>query len=407
MLYDPSAHEALADVPWDEARVRAAVREIVADADVGYDAGAGSWPLHPRDAGQGDDDHAAVSHGVYMGAAGMLWGLDRLARAGAAHSSIHLREAAVGLHAGYLANCCAPEEPMPSLWVGESGIYLVADAIDPGERSSARAAALLDAVHANAHNATLELLWGGAGTMVAAREMHRRTGGEQWAGAWRASADALLSEWRFDEQLGCHLWTQLIYGKAGPGLGPGHGFAGNIFALLDGIDLLPRSTRDEVVERATRTVLATAVTADGLANWPVAAGAAIEWHDGARTQWCHGAPGIVATLASLPADPDLDAILAAGGELTWRAGPLVKGAGLCHGTAGNGLAFLALFARTGDELWLARARAFAMHSLAQVDSQRKEHKQPRYGLWTGDLGTALYAWQCIDGDPALPALTAW
>ena len=29
-----------------------------------------------------------------------------------------------------------------------------------------------------------------------------------------------------------------------------------------------------------------------------------------------------------------------GGELTWRAGPLRKGPGLCHGTAGNGFAFL-------------------------------------------------------------------
>jgi hypothetical protein len=26
--------------------------------------------------------------------------------------------------------------------------------------------------------------------------------------------------------------------------------------------------------------------------------------------------------------------------VTWRAGPLTKGAGLCHGTGGNGYAFL-------------------------------------------------------------------
>jgi hypothetical protein len=32
-----------------------------------------------------------------------------------------------------------------------------------------------------------------------------------------------------------------------------------------------------------------------------------------------------------------------GGELTWRAGPLEKGGGLCHGTSGNGYAFLVLF----------------------------------------------------------------
>ncbi|MCY7303333.1 MAG: hypothetical protein LH654_09950 [Thermoleophilia bacterium] len=33
--------------------------------------------------------------------------------------------------------------------------------------------------------------------------------------------------------------------------------------------------------------------------------ATIEWHDGAMTQWCHGAPGIVASLDALPPDPEL------------------------------------------------------------------------------------------------------
>src|SRR4029078_13683591 len=81
-----------------------------------------------------------------------------------------------------------------------------------------------------------------------------------------------------------------------------------------------------------------------------------------RTQWCHGAPGIVASLATLaPGNDALTELLVAGGELTWRAGPLRKGAGRCHGTAGNGYAFLKLLARTGNELWLHRARAFAMH----------------------------------------------
>jgi hypothetical protein len=119
-----------------------------------------------------------------------------------------------------------------------------------------------------------------------------------------------------------------------------------------------------------------------------------------RTQWCHGAPGIVATLA-----PYLDEEPAvAGGELTWRAGPLRKGGGLCHGTAGNGYAFLALLRRTGDERWLARARAFAMHAAAQVEHGRAADGRGRYSLWTGDVGTALYLADCIDGrgEPPLP-----
>src|SRR4051812_40933070 len=121
MLFDRSAHEALTTAPWDEARVRAAAREIVAEADRGHNAAGGRWPLHPLDAGEEDDDHAGVSHGVYLGAAGMLWGLEHLARAGAAESSLDLRAAAAGLHDGYLRRCHAPEEPMPSLWLGEAG----------------------------------------------------------------------------------------------------------------------------------------------------------------------------------------------------------------------------------------------------------------------------------------------
>ena len=96
--------------------------------------------------------------------------------------------------------------------------------------------------------------------------------------------------------------------------------------------------------------------------------------------------------------------VAGGGELTWHAGPLRKGAGLCHGTAGNGYAFLTLFARTGDERWLYRARRFAMHAIRQVEQARKEYGRGRYSLWTGDIGAALYLADCVDGAarPPLP-----
>ena len=120
-------------------------------------------------------------------------------------------------------------------------------------------------------------------------------------------------------------------------------------------------------------------------------------------QWCHGSPGIVTSLAHLP-DPRLDDLLTAAGELTWIAGPLNKGPGLCHGTAGNGFTFLKLFKRTGDLRWLDRATAFAMHAIAQSDRHASEYGQRRYSLWTGDAGVAWYLWNCITGDDALPNL---
>src|SRR4029079_9400232 len=136
----------------------------------------------------------------------------------------------------------------------------------------------------------------------------------------------------------------------------------------------------------------------GLAQWPPLVGETRK----VRTQWCHGAPGMVASLATIaPHDQRLSELLLAGGELTWRAGPLVKGPGLCHGTAGNGYALLKLFDRTGNELWLDRARGFAMHAAEQVERTRSTYGRGRYTLWTGDLGTALYLKSSIDDADAI------
>src|SRR5439155_6630447 len=139
--------------------------------------------------------------------------------------------------------------------------------------------------------------------------------------------------------------------------GPAHGLVGNVHALLErGGEL------NESLERETEAVLMDeAVVEDGLANWPPDVGGELRGRHGAiRVQWCHGAPGIVASSAGFPHEE----LLLAGAELTWRAGAHgpEKGPGLCHGTAGNGYALLKAFARTGDERWLDRARRFAVHA---------------------------------------------
>jgi hypothetical protein len=138
------------------------------------------------------------------------------------------------------------------------------------------------------------------------------------------------------------------------------------------------------------------------ANWPLAAektGPSILW-----LQHCVGAPGIVNCLASLPRDPELDALLGAAGELIWQAGPPVKLPSLCHGASGSGYAFLKLFARSGDDTWLERARRFAMHGMAQAERGVKEHGQRKFSLWTGDLGLATFLCDCIRGSNRFPTL---
>jgi hypothetical protein len=378
------------------------MRAIAAEAGRHLDPAAG-WPLHPLDATD-DDAWAADSHGVYMGAAGVLWALDRLVRAGAAESAGDLRSAAEGLHAAYLERCRAPEEPVPGLWMGEAGVLLAAETVSPRR---GRHDAILAAVRANARSEELEVMWGAPGTMLAARELHRRTGEERWAAAWRESAAAVWEAWLPDDELGCHLWTQNLYGRRIRYLGPAHGFAGNVLALVDGAELLPPGQAAALASRAIETALATATWGDGRANWAPVPGERPDAAGTVRTQWCHGAPGMICGLAGLPPDDALDGVLAAAGELVWEAGPLAKGPGLCHGTAGNGLALLALFGRWRDERWLARARAFALHALDQVERARREHGRGRFSLWTGDVGVALFALACLDAAPSLPGLRDW
>ena len=94
-------------------------------------------------------------------------------------------------------------------------------------------------------------------------------------------------------------------------------------------------------------------------------------------------------------------LLLAGAELTWQAGAHTerKGAGICHGTAGNGYALLATFERTGDQRWLDRARRFAVHALAQA-----EREPPDYSLWGGGIGARVFASDCLDARYRYPFL---
>ena len=394
MLFDPLSHELLVDRPWSESQARAAIAAIVADVEGAFDEHA-LWPAHPRDEDLGPLPPLAS---LYLGASGVVWALDELERLGAAELRRSWATAAVTLYERYLAEPDFGEHtggPVPSLWMGESGILLVAHRLAPAAWQEER---LLACIRANVANPSWELMWGSPGTMLAAQVMHERTGAECWAESWRESAGRLWQEWQAD------LWLQDLYGSVVHILGPPHGFVGNVYVLARG-RLLDDERRTELERRAVAAAAKYAQRADGLAQWPMSLEPRAGKSEEVRTQWCHGAPGIVASLTSIaPRDQQLTELLVAGGELTWYAGPLVKGPGLCHGTAGNGYAFLKLFERTGDELWLDRARAFAIHAVEQVERMRGTYGRGRYTLWTGDLGTALYLWSCITATAAVPTL---
>jgi hypothetical protein len=387
MLFSPDYHGTLTDRPWDEGWVGARIDRVVADALAAV-TDSGLWPEHPDD----HDGEFQMPKSIYMGAAGVLWSL---------HVLGHDRPDLIrGLYQSYLRE---PDWPgrEPSYLGGEAGILLVSELIDPGMGDLD---ALETAIRRNAEHPSNELLWGAPGTMLAAQAMHALSGERRWADAWLDSADRLWSQWLADEELGCHLWTQLLYGSSARYIGPGHGFAGNVRALWIGRHLLDGERAAELEHRAVETATALAVREQGLANWPPTVGPLA--HRGRiRVQWCHGAAGMVISLASVaPADDGFTALLLEAGELTWQAGPLAFGQGLCHGTAGNGLAFLALHERTGEGIWLDRARRFAVHALTQVEQERTEHGMGRYSLWTGDIGAAVMARSCIEGRAGMPSL---
>ena len=392
-LFDPASHEPLAGRPWNEGDARAAIAAIVADAEGAFD-GESLWPAHPVDLGDGPLDRVAS---LFLGAAGVIFALHALERTGAADLRHDWKDVAVALVGSYRKSPDYPERvtgPVPSFWMGESGILLVAHAVAPAPAQEER---LLEVIRANVENPSWELMWGSPGTMLAAQAMFERTGATRWLDAWSASADRLWDEWREE------LWQQDLYGRPGHIFGPAHGFAGNVFALAHG-DLLAPARRVELEQRAIAVLEHHVVRHDGMAQWPPALEPPGS-PQAIRTQWCHGAPGMVCSFATLAPEHDrLTELLVEGGELTWHAGPLRKGANLCHGTAGNGYAFLKLFERTGDERWLERARAFAMHAIEQVEQARTEHGQGRYTLWTGDLGTALYLDSCLAATAGLPTL---
>lgn len=394
MLFDPSLHERLSERRWDERRVRAAIAAIAADTESAFDEDL-LWPAHPHDEEVGQLPRLAS---LYLGASGVIWALHELERVGAAELRRRWAPVAVRLAEDYPSRPDFQDfvqGPVPSLWMGETGILLVAHTLAPAAWQEER---LLEAVRENVANPSWELMWGSPGTMIAAQIMAQRTGADVWREAWHDSADLLWAEWRDD------LWLQDLYGSRVHILGPAHGFAGNVFALASG-DLLEPARRTELERRALATAAKYANQSGGLAQWPMS----LEPREGksqeVRTQWCHGAPGIVASLATLaPRDEQLTDLLVAGGELTWQAGPLAKGAGLCHGTAGNGYAFLKLLKRTGNELWLERAQAFAMRAIEQIEQATATYGRGRYTLWTGDLGTALYLHSCLTATAAFPTL---
>ncbi len=400
MLFDPSRHEALGDPSWNASRAREAITSIARDIEQSR-LPEGHWPAHPLEVDPGEVVPKTGFKSFSRGGAGLLWTLWTLQRQGAVQLDGDPAESIAQVHGTYLAD---PDDGqvVPSYFSGEAGVLLTQWRLTGSHAAAER---LYASVESNIGNPTNEMLWAAPGTMLAAWHLWQATGEERWRELFANNVEQLWQTWLYDDKAQCHLWTQDMYGKVVQYIGAGHGFAGNVHPLLKGASLLDDERREVLYTRCVETLSAFAEREDDVVNWrpgtfvPRAGPKFL-------MQWCHGAPGMVSGLADFPAgrSADLDAMLIGAGHAVWQAGPLAKGFGICHGTAGNGYAFLKLHVRTGDALWLDRARSFAMHAIAQSERMKQQYGQRRHTLWNGDAGLAIYLWHCLNGQALLPGL---
>ena len=393
-LFEPARHVPLNARAWDESAVRAWIDAFARDADAA-NADDRGWATHPGD--RADDDGSVPYTPVYHGDAGVVWTLDSLAAGGFA---VHARDRRAALPALLARNLVEVQQSKwgdESLMLGQGGVLLLAWRLSPSDEDAERVGA---SAARNAGHPSNELLWGVPGSLHALAALYEHTGDARWARAWVDAARSVIAKLHDVPDAGCALWTQDLYGERTRYLGAGHGFAGTAGALVRGEHLLDADERMAMRERIVDGMLRTAVRSDGFVNWPP-----LQDHPTSKwlVQWCHGAPGVITSLAALD-DRRLDDVLLEAGELVWRAGPLAKGPGLCHGTAGNGFAFLKLHQRTRDDRWLDAARRFAMHAIRQSDVAAAAHGARRWSLWTGDAGVALFAAACLDGSAVMPPL---
>lgn len=398
MLFDKFRHEPLTKSLWVKNIVETEISKIIDDIECSLLHGA-CWPTHPLDAesySSGGPKWAA-----YAGAAGVIHALQILGRYGYKVSD---QSGLIEIvYQSFLKNPDFSVEP--GLQIGELGILMPAILAQPEDAELSRR--VIRCMEATIELPLYEITSGQSGMMHAALALYRKTQEKHWKDLFVKGAKSLMDNWRQDADTGQWLWQSQVFGPKRHYYGACHGLTGNANILLQGADLLPNACIEMIVKRTISTLNLSVKQQANLANWALCTKPDI---DKLLVQWCHGAAGVVTAMARTPiidsyTSKQLESLLEKTGELVWQAGPLVKGSNICHGTSGNGYAFLYLYRRTGSSVWLDRARKFAMHSIEQCQKARLHYGQGRYTLWTGDAGLAIYLYHCMyPKEAAIPGL---
>ncbi|KAM5156967.1 lanC-like protein 2 [Mantella aurantiaca] len=138
-------------------------------------------------------------------------------------------------------------------------------------------------------------------------------------------------------------------------VGAAHGLAGIYYMLMQPLAKVELETLTELVKPCIDYVRHKKFRSG---NYP----SSLSNETDRLVHWCHGAPGVIHMLIQshklFKEEKYLKDAMDCS-DVIWQRGLLRKGYGICHGTSGNGYAFLSLYHHTQDRKYLYRACKFA------------------------------------------------
>ncbi|KRX37215.1 LanC-like protein 2, partial [Trichinella murrelli] len=247
----------------------------------------------------------------------------------------------------------------PTFLCGTGGSYAIEALVHRSAKQDAIASGALEKLIAMANeteNEDLpdELLYGRSGYLYSLMLVRKEFG--NFSGLDAAIAKVVDEIYRSGIRLGNNTQCKLLYKWHGTYyLGAAHGLAGILFTLMRTPNFCGNVDLKSAVEQ-TIDYLITLRFPSG--NYPSSLGKETD----KLVHWCHGAPGFIHMFIQAFAiygkeEYFKEAVACA--DVIWARGLLKKGYGLCHGTAGNGYAFLAMYQLTDDLKYLHRALKFA------------------------------------------------
>jgi hypothetical protein len=251
------------------------------------------------------------------------------------------------------------------------------------------------------HHYPFEILYGAAGYLTSLLYLKEHFPDQISETLVRAVIDHIVGGAE-DGPGGAFLWAW--HGKHY--LGAAHGVSGILTALLDA-HTQGTALSQEVLARIHTTIDYLHSLRLPSGNYPTQVGK----QDADRlVQWCHGAPGVLLLLVrayEIFGEPKYLAWAEMAADVVWSRGLLRKGNGLCHGVAGNAYCFLALFRCTDNDIYLHRARVFAL--AVQDDMVAKHQDTPNHplSLFEGHTGLLALYTDLLVGDPSLARFPAF